>query len=545
MTRTGFFLYAVVSIAAAQRLTPPPDAQARVDRVFAQFKSEASPGCAAGVSLDGTPVLSAAYGMADLEHNVPITPESVFEPGSVTKQFTAAAVLLLAQQGKLSLDDPVRKYFPELPDYGAPLTIRHLLNHTSGLRDWGELEAIAGWPRTTRAYTHAHVLEIIARQKALNYTPGAEYSYTNSGYNLAAMLVERVSGKSLPEFTREAIFQPLDMNSTQWRDDFRRIVKNRAIAYTRAGGAFRMDMPFEHIFGNGGLLTTVGDLLRWNQNFTTHKVGGPEMLAAQLQQGRLNDGRTIAYAGGLMVLHWHDIPEVSHSGSTAGYSAWLGRYPEQGLSVAVLCNVTTNATQFGHQVADVYLAPVIHAAPPAAGATVDASALEGRTGLYRSVRDHHAITLTATNGQLAVAGRGALRPVSATVFTAGANGRAEFVDGNRLRLSNETDSNDVYEKVERATPTRAELEAFAGVYTSDEIEIALTVKVDPDGLAIHRRPADVIPLSPTYRDGFSSSLGSVRFLRDGSGRVTGMSIGEGRVWDLRFVRQPSPTAAPK
>src|ERR1044071_6183621 len=228
MSRALTILALLASLSAAQHLPAPADARTRVDQIFTRYHSTATPGCAVGASIDGETVLTAAYGMADLEHNAPITPETTFEPGSVTKQFTAASVFLLAQQGKLSIDDPVRKYIPELPDYGTPVTIRHLINHTSGLRDWGSVAAIGGWPRTTRAYTHAHVLEIVSRQHALNYPPGADYSYTNTGYNLLAILVGRVSGKPLAEFSRDNIFVPLGMSSTQWRDDFRRIVRNRA-----------------------------------------------------------------------------------------------------------------------------------------------------------------------------------------------------------------------------------------------------------------------------------------------------------------------------
>jgi CubicO group peptidase (beta-lactamase class C family) len=526
----------LASTAMAQRLTAPPDAQHRVDQTFARFDRGDSPGCAVGASIGGETVLRSAYGMADLEHDTKLTPETIFEPGSITKQFTAAAVLLLAQDGKLALDDPVAKYFPELPDYGAPLTIRHLLNHTSGLRDWGSVAAIGGWPRTTREYTLAHVLEIIARQHELNYPPGAEYSYTNSGYNLAAMLVARVSGKPLPEFTKERLFTPLGMTSTQWRDDFRRIVRGRAVAYSASGGVFRQDMPFEDVYGNGGLLTTVGDLLRWNRNFTEMKVGGPALIEAQHQRGRLTDGRTIAYAAGLMVLHWKGLNEVSHSGSTAGYSAWLGRYPDQGLSVAVLCNLAgASATQFGHQVAEIYLGDRIPQHAPAPAVSVDAAALAARAGMYRSLRDHTAVTIAAENGALRVA-RAVYKPVSATVFAAGEDGaRLEF-DGMRARLVTEGDEGNWYEKVEPAKPARDELAALAGDYASEEAEVTFRVALEGDKLVIHRRPDAVIPLTPTYKDGFASSLGSVRFLRDSSGRPMEMSIGESRVWDLRCKR---------
>ncbi|MGH7555229.1 MAG: serine hydrolase domain-containing protein, partial [Longimicrobiales bacterium] len=196
------------------------DSAAKVDALFARWNSTETPGCAVGVARDGRTILSRSYGMADLEHDVSSTPATIYEAGSVTKQFTAAAIQLLAAQGKLSLDDEVRKYIPELPDYGVPLTIRHMMTHTSGLRDWGSIAGIAGWPRTTRAHTHAHVLDIVSRQRALNFTPGSEHSYSNTGYNLQAVIVERVSGMSLGEFTRQQLFQPLGMTSTQWRDDY-------------------------------------------------------------------------------------------------------------------------------------------------------------------------------------------------------------------------------------------------------------------------------------------------------------------------------------
>ena len=452
-----FPLFLLVTAAVwAQGLIPPPDAAARVDDVFARFRAISTPGCAVGVSIDDKPVLTAAYGMADLEHDVPIRPDTIFEAGSVSKQFTAMAVLLLAQQGKLSLEDNVRKYIPEIPDYGTPITIRHLLNHTSGLRDWGSLEAIAGWPRTTREYTLDHVLEILCRQKSLNYTPGAQYSYTNSGYNLAAILVQRVSGKSLAEFTKRQIFQPLSMTSTSWRDDFRRIVRNRAIAYQGRGDSTRQLMPFENAYGNGGLLTTVGDLLKWNANFATQEVGGKELVTQQQVPSKLNDGRAIAYALGLLVQDYRGFREISHSGTTAGYNAWLGRYPERRLSVALLCNSSAaNGTQLGHLTADVFL-----------GFSVPSG--EARPGFF-----------TAKAWQ----------------------------------------------------PTPEQLASVAGTYTNDEIETTLRVAVEDGKLVIHRRPADVITLTPTGTDAFSASGMTFRFIGNE------LSIHESRVWDLRFQRR--------
>jgi CubicO group peptidase (beta-lactamase class C family) len=507
--RSSLVLILAMAPAWAQPAPASPDVRAKVDAVFARFRGNDSPGCAVGVSSNNQRVLSAAYGMADLEHDVPLTPESIFEPGSVSKQFTAAAVLLLAQQGKLSLEDSVRKYVPELGEVYAPVTLRHMLNHTAGLRDWGEVEAIAGWPRTTRVYTAAHMLDILSRQHALNYPPGAAYSYSNTGYNLAAVVVERVSGKSLAEFTREAIFVPLGMTSTSWRDDFRRVVKGRAIAYEQRGGRTRQLMPFEDIHGQGGLLTTVGDLLRWNTNFSSPRVGGPAFVEQQLVRGKLTSGLTIGYAAGLMVLHHNGFNEVSHSGTTAGYNAWLGRYPDQRLSIAVLCNTSAaNGTQLGRAVADIFLGPAESAASRAP--------LEARrAGMYRSTRDHVILNVAAD--------------ADASHYV--------FEEGGRLRVVGEMDEV-VLDKVEPWTPSASELAAFAGEYTSDEAEVTLTIAVENGGLVVRRRPDTRIALGPAYRDGFQSpDLGSIRFLRSVSGNVTELSVGQGRVWDLRFRRK--------
>lgn len=205
---------AVLLGAAAGAAQAPPDPTAAVDRVFARWSGPDTPGCAVGVSRPGHPPLERAYGMADLERGVRNAPETVFEAGSVSKQFTAAAVLLLAQRGSLSLDDPARRHVPELPDYRPAPTIRQMLNHTAGLRDWGILAAIAGWPRGSRVHTHDHVLDIVSRQRSLNYPPGEEYLYSNTGYNLAAIIVSRVAAESFAEFTRRHLFEPLGMDRT-------------------------------------------------------------------------------------------------------------------------------------------------------------------------------------------------------------------------------------------------------------------------------------------------------------------------------------------
>ena len=421
--------------ARAQSASPGP----QVDTIFARWTST-TPGCAVGVGVKGRPVLRKAYGMADLEHDVPNTPETIFEAGSVSKQFTAAAVLLLAREGKLSLDDDIRKYVPEVPAYEAPITIRHMLMHMSGLRDWGSVAAIGGWPRTTRVYTHDHVLDIISRQKALNFRPGAQYSYSNSGYNLSAIIVSRVSGMSFADFSRERIFSPLGMTKTSWRDDFTRIVKGRAIAYADRRGSFAQDMPFEDVHGNGGLLTTVDDLLRWNEHFVKPVIGDEEFVRLQQLPGAFNDGKPGTYALGLMIGEYKGVRQVSHSGSTAGYRAHLVRFPDQHLSVAVLCNVSSGAaTQYANAVAELYLGSAVTATtpgantrrdPPGPPATPTPAQLAAYTGTYTSDEAETTFTVAVEGAELVLRRRPAtrivLRPTVEDTFTAGGLGTIRF-----------------------------------------------------------------------------------------------------------------------
>lgn len=492
---------------------------AQLAQIFTTYQHTNTPGCAVGVDAPGRDTWTAAYGMADLEHTVANTPATVFEAGSVSKQFTAAAVLLLFDRRQVSLDDNIRKYFPEVPEYERPITVRQLLNHTSGLRDWGEVEAIAGWPRTTRDYTHAHVLEIVSRQHALNYPPGDNWSYTNSGYNLAAMLVERVSGTTLQAFCRKEFFEPLGMTSTQWRDDFRRIVPNRAIAYSMQGSEWRQNMPFEDIYGNGGLLTTVSDLLKWNSNLTTGKLH-PSVFELMQKPGSLTNGQSINYGFGLFLQKFETLAEVSHSGATAGYRAWLGRIPAKGLSVAILCNAgSANPTDYGYKIARLYLG-----LPPPDPPIVPKNA---KTGLYRSTRDHVTIKVENKNGALTFGGH----PVEIAVRFA----------NDKMFLPNPVYGEDVWERVEQWTP--ADLNAFAGVYASDEAETVLRLAVENGRLVMHRRPDASFTLEPTYVDAFASPLDDGRFLRDATGKIVALSLASGRVWDLRFTRQNSDTPA--
>ncbi len=412
--RSAGFLAAFAALALLA--TAPVHAQApqlsaaqltRIDSVFARWDLPSSAGCALGVSYRDQIVLERAWGMAELEHGIPITPATIFEAGSVSKQFTTAAILLLALEGKLSLDDDIRRHVPEVPDYGTPITLRHLITHTSGLKDWGSVAGLGGWPRGSRAYTHAHVLEIIARQRTLNHPPGEQYIYSNSNYNLLAIIAERVSGESLPVLTKRLLFDPLGMTSSGWRDDFQRLVPGRAQAYARGPQEWRLVMPNESVYGNSSLLTTVGDLLRWSANTAHGRVGGEPFRQRQQTRGVLTSGDTIAYAGGIMVGSYRGMAELSHGGATAGYRAFLARYPDTGWSVALLCN-TADAIP-GRLARDV--ADVVHGlaareaaqptpAPAPAARTLTSDEAAAYVGRYRSDEADVTVEIALREGQL-------------------------------------------------------------------------------------------------------------------------------------------------
>jgi CubicO group peptidase (beta-lactamase class C family) len=334
---------------------------AAVDEVFADLTKPGSPGCALGVYRDGKIIYANGYGLANLEENVAITPQSVFDIGSTSKQFSAASILLLEKQGKLSVNDDVRKYIPELPNYGQKITIAHLLNHTSGLRDYLTLMELAGI-HIDSVTTDEDALQMIFRQKALNFAPGSDWLYSNTGFFMLSVIVKRVSGKTLREFAAENIFMPLEMTHTQYRDDHTSLIPNRAMAYDakEKGGGYSLDVSYFEQTGDGAVHTSVEDLLKWDENFYGGQIGGKELLAEIQEQGKLNSGKVLDYAKGLFVADYRGLRTVSHGGSWGGYRAELLRFPKQHFSVACLCNLgSANPSNRAHRVADIYLASLM------------------------------------------------------------------------------------------------------------------------------------------------------------------------------------------
>lgn len=546
MTRKTFFLVlTIIALLATATSAQIPDKEkviAGAERAFAKYTKTSvgpAPGCAAAVSLNGETVFEKAFGLAGLEHNVPNTPQTIFESGSVAKQFTAAALVLLQQDGKLSIDDPVRKYIPELPDYGAPLTIRHLLNHTSGLRDWGTVLSLTGAGRGDRVISQDLALDIITHQRALDFTPGAEYSYSNSGYNLAAIIVERVSRQKFPAFVEERLFKPLGMKNSSWRDDYTRIVPGRAQAYSRQGdGPWRLNMPFMNVYGNGGMLTTVGDWMKWNAMLDSRSLGAP-LVAALETRGVLNDGRKIAYALGLEVDTYKGLKDVSHGGATAGYQTFLARYPDSKVSIGVMCNGTSpSAGRIASEITDEVLGPFPEARRTES-AKVSEDELKKFVGLWRNEKTHGPARFVVENGVSRWSGARAV-PMGGGQFTAGGDQLKFTFDQDGRPVSAETiDSNGEVTRFvpeKEWTPTAADLASFKGDWFSEEAGATFTVAIDGEKSFLKQRPATSLLMKPLYKDHFEVQGYVVWFTRDKGGKVDRLHIGASRMRDMPFVR---------
>ena len=397
-----------------------------IDAIFAPWDKKDSPGCALGVFKDGAIAYQHGYGMASLEHDAPITPQTVFYAGSVSKQFTAMSAALAMQQGKLAYDDSIRKYLPELPAYADAIRIGNLLHHTSGLRDYNTLLSIAG-RRDEDAWDNRVVLQITARQTQPNFKPGDEYLYSNTGYTLLATIVERATGTKFADYADGNIFKPLGMTVTHYHVDARRLVRGRALAYAGRDGRWTLDTPINERAGAGGLYTNIPDLQKWDENFYTARVGGPDVIKRLQTQGRLNDGTMLAYAWGLEIGSYRGLPIVEHGGSLGGYRAHILRFPSQHTSVALLCNLGSIAPSgLARRVAAEVLSGMFTMPAPGEGSSIGRGAAPDATtstaaiatadyaGTYESQEVDAAFVITARDGRLWVKRETDVEPLALT-----------------------------------------------------------------------------------------------------------------------------------
>ncbi len=564
MHRTVFLTAALITATAgssparAQHIIGARDARAlRADSVFQRFDRTDSPGCALGVYQDGKVLYARGYGMANLEHGIALSPRSVLDVGSISKQFTAMAMLILQKEGKLSFDDPIRKYFPEMPAYADRITLRRALSQTSGLRDLYVMMGQTGRPFEGDTID---ALRIITRSAEPNYEPGERYLYTNSGWILAAQIVYRLTGKTLAEFAEERIFAPLGMRDTRYAADAATIMPNLAEGYSpRSGGGFRVAMSTYDgaIMGAGSVHTTVEDFGRWLDNYDAATVGGRDIIERMTTATTLNDGTpaksgpTQAYAIGLNVGTLRGLRVVSHGGSWAGYRGHFLRFPDQHLAVATFCNLTTSGPDsLARKVAGIYLGEQMQpdsatmwtvALAGAPRAAVPATNLGALAGVWRNVERGEVRRTRLVGDTLFSLGgeRTQLVPLDAGRFRAGpyTEFRFEGDGGASSRLIVTTTSESVtFTRADTAALTPKQLAEYAGDYRNDEVETTHTWTVEKDQLVVYANNRRLGTLEPTYKDGFRRGGAVIDVQRDAKGRITGFLVEAGRVRHLRFTR---------
>ncbi|MCP3097802.1 beta-lactamase family protein [Myxococcus sp. K15C18031901] len=525
----------------------------QVDAIFAPWSGKTTPGCAVGISRDDVLDYVRGYGMSNLEHDVPITPQSNFQVASISKQFTASAIGLLAQEGRLSLSDDIRKYLPELPAYGKTITLAHLLHHTSGLREEGQLLNLAGW-RGDDVYTEADILWALTRQRGVNFAPGTEVVYGNAPYTLLAVIVRRVSGKSLRGFTDERLFKPLGMADTHFHDDHTELVPRRASGYSpRDGGGWRVSILNTDHYGSTNLFTTVGDLLKWEQNLLDARVGGRALSTSLQTSGRLNDGTPIGYGGGLHLADYRGLRMVGHDGMGGGYRTDVILFPDQRLAIVALCNgATIPVSDLTRKVAEVYLGDLLKDVIPPAVALPEAE-LAALAGDYWSPWTDEVVRLEVKDGALRQVGvPTAFVPMGQGAFRPGESTHVWRFSAPTARAPRELSIQDFWPttrkfiRVAEPLPTVSGLASFAGQYRSDEVDMTYTVRVADGRLAIRWPRRDEVVLDALGGDRFIGSLGTVTFTRAASGGVDGVTFSNRRLRRLRAERlgaRPGPEHA--
>ena len=515
----------------------------RVDALFAQWDKTDSPGCVLGVIKDGEFIYKRGYGMADLECRVPITPVSIFDIGSTGKQFTAAMIAILAAQGLLSLDDPIRKYLPEMPVYADNITIRHLVHHTSGLRDYLTLMDAQGLP-DENIYAEQFLFDLIAKQKGLNFKPGNEFLYSNTGYFLLGHIAERITRKHITELIKEFIFDPLGMQQSTFNRDYRPIVRNHAMSYApgKDGNSFVNDIALLGGTGDGPILTNVEDLSLWDRNFYDNKLNNaqPDLIEQLHQTGRLNDGRSITYAFGLVVDTYKGQRIVSHGGSWAGYRTEMMRFLDERFTVICISNLgSIDPTSLCMQVADIYLDDKIKSGPVK---KIDLSAdeMEQYTGIYQGkyltvevfVRDASLyLTLGTREYRLTPVAKKKFQldeSLDVLSFSGRQNDRLSFIE---YGIQTET-----YKRIRKQRAKPQDLSLYTGGFLCKELDVRYSINFNGGGLQLKRNPYDMLNhLRFFTEDTLLCDFGELRFkFKDEIAK--GFTLNADRVINLKFRR---------
>jgi CubicO group peptidase (beta-lactamase class C family) len=512
----------------------------RVDALFAQWDTTTSPGCILAVIKDGEFLYTRGYGMADLERGAPITTDSIFDIGSTGKQFTATVIAILAKQGLLNLDVSIRRHIPEMPDYADQITIRNLIHHTSGLRDYLAIMELCGMT-DVNVYAEELLFDLIVRQKGLNFKPGSEYLYSNSGYFLLGTIAQRVTGKHITELIREHILDPLGMKQTTFNKDYRPVVKNRAMSYDEGEteGTFVNALALSGGFGDGALLTCVDDLLLWDRNFYDNRLNNaqPDLIEQLHQKGKLKDGKSIEYAFGLEVTEYKGQSAVQHGGGWAGYRSEMMRFPDQRMTIICLANLgSMEPTMLCQHVADIFLEDVLSPEKTRRGrkSTKDAGINEEWTGIYQSKLSTYEII--ARDGQLYLStgsNEHLLAPVDGKLQIGELPNFVTFKNGTMTLYR--TDKVVRFKFIRKERHQAGLLAPYTGTYYSSELDIRYTL-VEKDGaLQLRRTPFDQpMPAYVFAENALRTSTGEMRLRLNHDGSVSGFDFNAGRVNQIKF-----------
>ncbi len=531
MLRTALLLFALAAIVAAD------DRSDAVEKVIRPLRDPNAPGCAIGVMQNGRFLYKTAFGLADMDTRAPLTADTAFNVASMSKQFTAATLFFLLENGKVHLTDPVRRFIPELPSYADAITVADLIHHTSGLRDFGPLLEIAG--RSEDPLDIAGSLKLLARQTALNFSPGAGYEYTNSDYLLLGAIVERVTGMTLAAYAEERLFGPLRMRNTQFYGQAQKLT-NRAAGYVERGSRYRKIPQPLLVSGAGGLFTTVDDLLHWDENFDNPVVGGASFLNFMFARGRLRGGEPLPYAAGLILGRYSGLEAVSHPGSLPGFRSEMIRFPAQHLTVACLCNREDEESPLlARRIADVYLEDKLRPMRGAADINYPASGFPELDGVWESPQGWIARSWSSTDGMWIELpdGEFKLYPL---------NQRQLFTDTGTNRLVLTKFSHDafslawdrfprtVYRRLEGASTDPVDPTPYTGDYRSGDADARYRVYINEGRLWIAGAAAWQVAVNPVGADRFLAGPWSLHFIRDAGGRVLGMQLHGPRLWNLWF-----------
>ena len=519
----------------------------RVDALFSQWDKPTSPGCVLAVIKDGEFLYKRGYGMADIERGVPITAESIFDIGSTGKQFTSTVIAILASQGLITLDDSVRRYVPEMPNYADQITIRHLIHHTSGLRDYLTLLDLRGLPMEN-IYAEDFLLDLIVRQKGLNFKPGSEYLYSNSGYFLLGTIAQRVTGKHITELIKEYILDPLGMKKTNFNKDFHPIVKNRAMSYDdgEQEGTFINALALSGGFGDGALLTCVDDLLLWDRNFYNNKLNNaqPDLIEQLHKTGKLNNGKSINYAFGLEVTEYRGQRVVQHGGGWAGYRSEMMRLQDQRMTIICLANLgSMEPSMLCQQVANIFLEDMLKSEKTprkqtsAEDKTTDFKP-EDFVGLYQG--KFLTFEIFSKDGRLFFTNANwefPLNPIGNKKFQVDAFPVfLQFTGvGNEIMVHKEENKVTRFKRIDEKRFATVSLTPYIGKYYSAELDIQYIILEEDDKLKFKRTPFDAPkPVQIIAKNTLRTSIGEMRLRLNKDGSIEGFDFNAGRVNHIKF-----------